>query len=155
METLVTKSRNINKTDTSTDIIDKGSTMSERSNKLEDAPSLRIKDLMLGELLCQSGVLSDSRLFQLTKIARAAQGSLGYALVYSNVLTASELFVARRLVNRYLRDSDNPEQYIGEMRKHLHKQVQKQSATALRSSLSLAKITRKHMATDEALFLVS
>lgn len=126
-----------------------------RQNKLEEQPSFRIKDLMLGELLCQSGVLNDSRLLELTKIARDAQGSLGFALVSTNLLTSSELFVARRLVNRYLNDSDNPEKYISALRNLLHKQLQKQHVVS-RSSLSLAKITRKHMAASaEALFLVS
>lgn len=126
-----------------------------QNNLVEEQPSFRIKDLMLGELLCQSGVLTDSRLLELTKIARHAEGSLGFALVSTNLLTSSELFVARRLVNRYLNDSDNPEKYISAMRNLLHKQLQKLHATQ-RSSLSLAKITRKHMATSgEALFLVS
>lgn len=127
----------------------------KQSNPVEEQPSFRIKDLMLGELLCQSGVLNDNRLLELTKIARVAQATIGYALVSTKLLTSSELFVARRLVNRYLMDSDNPEKYISAMRNLLHEQLKKQQATT-RSSLSLAKITRKHLAaTNEALFLVS
>lgn len=127
----------------------------DASNNVELASSFRIKDLMLGELLCQAGVLSDARLIELTKIARAAQSTLGSALVHTNILSASELFVARRLVNRYLNDSDNADRFINALKNTLHKQVQKQAALSRKSSLSLAKITRKHTAAGEPLFLVS
>jgi hypothetical protein len=62
--------------------------------------SFRIKDLMVGELLCQAGVVTDAQLMHFANLARASKASIGSALVFSRLLTSSELFVARRLVNR-------------------------------------------------------
>lgn len=86
------------------------------TNSGSNYTSFRIKDLMLGELLCQTGIVFDAQLIELTKLARAARCSLGSAIVFSNVLSASELFLARRLLNRYLSDLDRAEQYIDELR---------------------------------------
>ncbi len=114
--------------------------------------SFRIKDLMVGELLCQAGVVTDAQLLHFANLARASKASLGSALVFSRLLTSSELFVARRLVNRYLNDSDNPEKYINELRLIVAK---KAKPIARHSSISLAKITRRHAQLREPLFLVS
>lgn len=125
------------------------------SSTAENVPTLvpfRIKDLMVGEFLCQAGIVSDAQLLRLADLARGAKGSLGAALVFSNILTSSELFVARRLVNRYLNDSDNPEKYITELQKLLAK---KSKAASRSSSISLAKITRRHAQVNQLLFLVS
>ncbi|MBX9667001.1 MAG: hypothetical protein K2X93_05245 [Candidatus Obscuribacterales bacterium] len=75
----------------------------------------RIKDLMLGEFLCQAGIVSDAQLIELTKLARAVRCSLGSAIVFSKILSPSELFLARRLLNRYLCDLEQPQQYIDEL----------------------------------------
>lgn len=123
-----------------------------KANDAVNLVSFRIKDLMVGELLCQAGIVCDSQLLRLADLARSAQGSLGSALVFSNVLTSSELFVARRLVNRYLNDSDNPEKYISELSKLLAK---KSKAVTRPSSINLSKITRRHAKVSQPLFLVS
>jgi len=115
-------------------------------NQIAEAP-FRIKDLMLGELMCQARILTDAQLLRFTNIARAAGSNIGSALVFSNVLTPSELFVARRLVNRFINDSDNAELYINAVRDLLRKQA---LVKETRGSLSLAKITRKHMTMSPA-----
>jgi hypothetical protein len=125
---------------------------STKTNNAVAPVSFRIKDLMVGELLCQAGIVSDAQLLRFADLARAAQSSIGSALVFSNVLNSSELFVARRLVNRYLNDSDNPEKYIDE----LHKLLAKKSKAGTRhSSINLSKITRRHAQVGHQLFLVS
>lgn len=127
--------------------------MTPTKNANDCAIPFRIKDLMVGELLCQAGVVTDEQLLHFADLARAANGSLGSALVFSNVMTSSELFVTRRLVNRYLNDSDNPERYLNEVRQLF---AAKQPKSVSRpSSISLAKITRRHAQVCQPMFMVS
>ena len=126
-------------------------TLTETNNAVDTVP-FRIKDLMVGEFLCQAGIVSDAQLLRFADLARSAHSSIGSALVFSNVLTSSELFVARRLVNRFLNDSDNPEKYISELNKLLAK---KAKAVRRPSSINLSKITKRHAQVGQLLFLVS
>ncbi|MDZ4835742.1 MAG: hypothetical protein SGJ27_18350 [Candidatus Melainabacteria bacterium] len=127
--------------------------MTPTNNANDCAIPFRIKDLMVGELLCQASVVTDQQLLQYADLARAANGSLGSALVFSNVMTSSELFVTRRLVNRYLNDSDNPERYLNEVRKLFA--TKKPKPLTRPSSISLAKITRRHAQVSQPMFMVS
>lgn len=122
------------------------------TRKAVEAAPFRIKDLMVGEFLCQAGVISDAQFLRFVGLARAAQSSIGSALVFSKVLTSSELFVARRLVNRYLNDSDNPQIYINEL---INLLALKPKASTRASSINLSKITKKHAQVGQLLFLVS
>lgn len=118
--------------------------------ELMPAP-LRIKDLMLGELLCQAGILTDKQVLHYAELARCQASSLGSAFVFSGLLSSSELFVARRLVNRYINDSDNPEHYIKSLGTLIRNRPPKQP----RKSLGLARITRKHMTMPKERFTVT
>ncbi len=110
------------------------------TNALNSYAPFRIKDLMLGEFLCQAGIVSEAQLIELTKLARAARCSLGSAIVFSNILSPSELFLARRLLNRYLCDLEQPEQYIDELGGLLsHAKQARKSSSGLESRRSGAK----------------
>ncbi len=77
---------------------------------------IEIKDLMLGELLCQSRLISDQQMLHLVDLARRSGSTLGAVLVVSGCMSASELFMSRRLVNRYLQDQNNLERYLQKLR---------------------------------------
>lgn len=98
----------------------------------------RMKDLMLGELLCQSGILTDQRLLELASGARKTSSSLGAALVYSGILTSTELFIARRVLYRYLQNPDGLENYLETLNKIV---VSKADETGPRSKSVLSKRT--------------
>lgn len=125
----------------------------ERTVSEETKPPFRIKDLMMGELLCQAGIVSDGQLLEMAALARSIKGSLGSALVLSSILSPSQLFASRRIVNRYVNDSENADRYIRDLFQLVEKG--RKAPTRDTGSIGLAKITRRYMTTNEALFLVS
>lgn len=78
---------------------------------LQTAP-IEIKDLMLGELLCQAEVISDEQLLRIAGMARSSKATLGAVLVFSGIMNSSELFLSRRVLNRFLNDQDNLDRHL-------------------------------------------
>lgn len=66
-----------------------------------------IKDLMLAELLCQSGILNDAQVVRATKLAKASGRTIGATLCAMDLLYPRELFAARRILHRYLSAPDD------------------------------------------------
>ncbi|HEY9784723.1 MAG TPA: hypothetical protein V6D17_04910 [Candidatus Obscuribacterales bacterium] len=75
-----------------------------------------MKDMLLCELLCQSGIIDDAEAADLIA-GVTAETSFAAILRAFGILTDSKLFTARRLVARYLNDSDNIDKYIREIAK--------------------------------------
>lgn len=78
-----------------------------------------IKDLMLGEFLCQAGLLSDAVFLRIVQIAKKWKLTVGATLCQLELLNTCELFTARRLLNEYLRDTDNVEPILAELQMKL------------------------------------
>ncbi len=83
--------------------------------EVERLSQFSIKDLILGELLCQANILSDSRLLKVLALAKSRNTTLGSALCSEQLIDQQELFSARRILCNYLKNPDSLEDVLQEL----------------------------------------
>lgn len=76
-----------------------------------------IRDLMLGELLCQAGWLTDAQLLKATITARSSQTTVADSLIESGWFSRKEISLATRILNRYLRNPNAMDYFLVKLKK--------------------------------------
>ncbi len=89
-----------------------------------------IKDLMLGEILCQAFVISDHQFLEATQAAKRFGITFGAALVRLGIMGSHELFHARRMLSLYLREPDKLDEILITMRDISNRTAVQQRMTA-------------------------
>ncbi len=97
-----------------------------------------VKDLMLGELLCQAGILSDAQILRSITIAKIFGSTIGAAICQIGFLTTRELFRARRILNCYLSNPDNIDDILSLLRNSLGSQARRQECVPELTGMQLA-----------------
>ena len=80
-----------------------------------------IKDLMLGEILCQALIISEHQFLEVTQLARQFDITFGAALVRLGILGRQDLFHARRLLNQYLKQPEKLEEFLRIMQANVNR----------------------------------
>ncbi len=100
-----------------------------------------IHDMILGELLCQAGILSDTELLLIKRTAERFGVSVGTVLTGLGTATAEQMFRVRLIVARYLREKVETDAALNALRNLLP--AQRESGKRVASLITISRLVER------------